>query len=95
VIFGTAVAKSMLPSAGPLVIDRPGSSDRIAGNHALVIVGYDSAGFQILNSWGSGWRAGGLCWFTDDYITWNRTRDLTIVQGWNRLHQEENDHDQA
>ncbi len=87
VVFGTPVAKTMLPSNGSSVIDRPGRLTSIAGGHAMVIVGYRDGGdlFRVLNSWGNDWRDGGLCWMTRDYITWSKTTDLTIIRGWERL----------
>lgn len=89
VVFGTDLAKSFMSAAGSHVIDRPGSSDKIVGGHAMVIVGYMTYGdetlFRVLNSWGTRWRDGGMCWFTERYITWVKTGDFTIVRGWNRL----------
>jgi hypothetical protein len=90
VVFGTELAKSFLKADGSIIIDRPKSSDKLVGGHALVIVGYrerpgGSTQFEVLNSWGRRWRDGGYCWFTQDYITWKRTGDFTIVRGWKRL----------
>lgn len=90
VVFGTDLAKSFMPAAGEHVIDRPKSSEKIVGGHAMVIIGYTTDGdgstlFRVLNSWGKRWRDGGLCWFTERYITWTNTGDFTIVRGWRRL----------
>lgn len=89
VVFGTQLAKSFMASNGPDVIDRPGSGDTLVGGHAMVIIGYrtqgGSAQFEVMNSWGTRWRDGGFCWFTERYITWGKTWDFTIVRGWKRL----------
>lgn len=89
VVFGTDLAKSFMSASGPAVIDRPKSSDKIVGGHAMVIIGYRTVDgetqFRVLNSWGKRWRDGGLCWFKERYITWGKTGDFTIVRGWKRL----------
>lgn len=38
---------------------KPGFGDKQLGGHALVIVGYNSEGFILRNSWGTGWADGG------------------------------------
>jgi C1A family cysteine protease len=35
------------------------TSGSLAGYHAVAIVGYDSTGFKVKNSWGTGWGEGG------------------------------------
>lgn len=80
VIFGTKVTKDFtrnkLPS-GP--IDPP-DGEPIAGGHAMVVAGYSQYGFEILNSWGSGWGSNGWCVFSNEYIKDPRTRDLWVVK---------------
>lgn len=90
VVFGTRVARSFLPKVGSSVVDRPLISEEIAGGHAMVIAGYktdphDGLLFRDLNSWDDDWREGGLCWLTEDYIRWERTRDFTTIDGWDRI----------
>lgn len=89
VAFGTRLAKSSLPSFGRHFIERPEATDPIAGNHAMLIVGWKHfegrLWFRVLNSWGDRWRNGGLCWMSAEYITWNRTSDLHVIHGWKRL----------
>ena len=34
------------------------------GGHAMCVVGYDGDNFEIVNSWGTGWRNGGFAWLT-------------------------------
>ena len=37
-------------------------SGKIVGLHAVTVVGYDTRGFKILNSWGSNWGKNGYFW---------------------------------
>ncbi len=88
--FGTRVYDSFLASNGPLLVDKPTLADgNIAGNHAMLIIGWAHFGgklyFRVLNSWGSGYRDGGLLWMSAEYIAWVQTRDLHIIYGWERL----------
>lgn len=79
VVFGTDVSDDFCSNqlgAGPIP---PPIGKSIAGGHALTIAGYDAAGVDIVNSWGTGWGASGLCRFSWDYITWDHTDDLWIV----------------
>lgn len=89
VIFGTDVPKSFLADKGPEIVDRPGKTDKIAGGHAMLLVGYELIDgylfYDTLNSWGPNWRNGGLVRLTQDFITWTNSRDFTIVKGWNSL----------
>lgn len=90
VVFGTQVARSFSPNDGPGVIDRPLSDEALLGGHAMVLVGYETRPaegvlFRCLNSWGARWRVGGTCWLTERYVSWERTRDLTVVDGWDRI----------
>lgn len=94
VVFGTDVSEYYLNSSGPTTVSKPASDDPIAGGHAQVIVGYHNKSalgteFRVLNSWGDGWRDDGYIWIAEDYIIWNRTRDLQIIKGWSRLQQSE------
>ena len=49
------------PAAARAYTYRPGptSSDPVAGNHEVTIIGYNSHGVRIENSWGTGWGDGG------------------------------------
>lgn len=89
VVFGTRLGVSFLSNNGPLLIDTPPPTEEVAGNHAMLIIGWAKFEgrlyFRVLNSWGSRWRDGGLCWMSADYIAWAVTRDIHIVHGWRRL----------
>jgi hypothetical protein len=76
VVFGTDVGESFIHREGPTRNVPPPLSEPIAGGHAMVIAAYDAEGCWVVNSWGSGWRAGGLVHLSWDYILWGRTRDL-------------------
>jgi pimeloyl-ACP methyl ester carboxylesterase len=51
-------------------------SDKIQGGHAFAIVGYNSMGFIIQNSWGQRWGSGGFAlWLYEDWL-------VHINDGW-------------
>ncbi len=56
-----------------------------AGGHAFAIVGYNSVGFWIQNSWGSGWGLKGCAllpykqWLRDGYDAWVMRLGVPIV----------------
>lgn len=89
VAFGTAVAHSFMDNGGPLNVDKPGAFDKIAGNHAMLIVGWKTVQgktwWRVQNSWGRNWRDEGFVWLSDSYIVWEQTQDLHIIYGWKRL----------
>jgi len=90
VVFGTAIARTFADDEGSTVINRPEEGADIMGNHAMLIVGYartNSGGnlFEVLNSWGEGWRDRGFCFLTEDYIRWGKSHDFTVMRGWPRL----------
>jgi len=62
VVFGMSVDLAFLADDGPSVIGDP--EGRAAGGHAMCIVGYEGDNFEIVNSWGIGWRDGGFAWLT-------------------------------
>lgn len=90
VVFGTPVTRAFTRSVGATVIDQPIVDEPIAGGHAMTLVGYrvdadEGLIFRCLNSWGSDWRDGGLCWLTESYVRWRSSRDFTVVVGWDRI----------
>lgn len=85
VLFGTKLEKSFFDNHGSHVKYRPHEDNVRPGGHAMLIVGYDSNRFRVLNSWGDDWLDKGLCWFDESYITWDKTRSLTVVKGWDML----------
>jgi hypothetical protein len=89
VAFGTRVGVSFLPARGADFIDALPITEKIAGNHAMLIIGWKTFGdalyFRVLNSWGSNWRNDGRCWMSADYLTQSYTNDLHVIYGWRRL----------
>ncbi|TVO75903.1 C1 family peptidase [Sedimenticola selenatireducens] len=51
-------------------------SDEITGGHAFALVGYNSKGFWVQNSWGKGWGQGGTALWT--YEDWYEN----LVDAW-------------
>jgi hypothetical protein len=87
VTIGTMVEPSFGNLRGPRLIERPRDGARLAGGHLMVIVGYSNHGarFEVLNSYGPTWRDDGVCELTADYVAWEGTQDLTIIDGWEGL----------
>jgi C1A family cysteine protease len=79
VAFGTLVANDIFDlnsySPVPAPIGKP-----IAGGHALCVVGYEGDAFEIINSWGKDFCNEVYCWFSLQYMEWEETTDLWIVQ---------------
>jgi len=82
VVFGTGVSKEFTQTfnAGPdVAFTAPAST---VGNHAMIIVGYDTVPylrFYVRNSWGPDWGDGtGHCWFSPDYVKSTMTSDLWV-----------------
>jgi C1A family cysteine protease len=86
VVFGTLVSEDFLRLRGNTVAQAPTAAARIAGGHAMVVVGDDpQRGFIVQNSWGRGWGDNGYCVLSYDYVTSGITRDLWCVDGWKRI----------
>jgi len=80
VCFGTLVSNRFCGDdlgRGPVL---PPIGDPIAGGHAMCIVGYDPLSFDVVNSWGTGWGAGGFWSMDPTYLEWDETQDLWIVE---------------
>lgn len=85
VVFGTQVSnrfQAWRKEYPPLTI--PGGTEAILGGHALLIVGYDASGpeivFEILNSWGPEYGDKGYTQFAAEYIAWEGSQDFWIVE---------------
>lgn len=81
VIFGTIVGSNFDDPALGAVLSPPSDAQ---GGHAMVVVGYrytpsGEVEFRIRNSWGTAWGENGYTWFTESYMTWDRTSDLWVV----------------
>ncbi len=66
IIIAISFDHAFMDFNGPKVVNtmEPGAEM----GHAMLVVGYDDDKncFRIMNSWGTGWRDGGFCWFTYD-----------------------------
>jgi C1A family cysteine protease len=72
VIIAISFDEPFMDPKGPAVVSSINVGD-IAMGHAMLVVGYneDKKCFRIMNSWGTGWRDGGFCWFTYDLFKQN------------------------
>jgi C1A family cysteine protease len=81
VAFGTPVTDDFCNSVGvDAPIERPTIGQKIAGGHAMCLVGYDGDTFEVANSWGTGFGDQGFVKFARSYIEWSETDDLWIVK---------------
>lgn len=62
VVAGWMIDADFQRNDGPSVIGVPRGP--IIGGHAMLISGYGGDTFQVVNSWGTRWRSGGLATFT-------------------------------
>lgn len=69
VVFGAKLADNFMAHNSDEVITSATSYDNVGQHayHAMIIAGYDdnkgpNGAFRIINSWGNGWGATGLCW---------------------------------
>lgn len=77
VVFNVPVSWEFTALQGPSVETIPRT--KIAGRHAMVVAGYDGALFEVVSSWGAGWRDGGGVWLTEDYMAWDDESDVWAV----------------
>lgn len=82
VVFGTLVSNQFCTdmSANGLKPIDPPTDGNYAGGHAMVTGGHDEKGADVLNSWSEEFGDGGWCKFSWDYIAWDQTTDLWIVE---------------
>lgn len=78
VCFGTPVSNAFC--SGNLVEPiKPPLTD-VAGGHSMMVGGYDHDDFLILNSWSERFGDKGWVRFSSEYMAWNQTNDLWIVE---------------
>lgn len=80
VVFGTAVSEAFCRNelgTGP--IPAP-TGIPIAGGHALCCAGYDGDTFNVVNSWGTGWGNQGWFEMSGEWMMWDQTNDIWIVE---------------
>lgn len=84
VVFGFSVFQGMMSDecARTGVIPAPAPDDQPVGGHCMTIVGYcdERQAVLCLNSWGSSWGDGGLCWLPYRYITSGLASDFWVLR---------------
>lgn len=80
VAFGTNVSTAFVDGDIGSAPIKPPINQPIAGGHAMCFVGYDEDGFDVVNSWGTGFGENGYCTFSPEYVAWPGVRDLWIVE---------------
>lgn len=82
VVFGTDVSQKFASddSANGGRPIPPPVNEPIAGGHAMVWGGYDADSVWTLNSWGSLFGDNGWFRMSWDYVAWQRTGDIWIVE---------------
>lgn len=49
------------------------------GRHMVCIAGYRPGALLLVNSWGTGWADGGMCWVADRFIASSYVQDVYVV----------------
>lgn len=80
VCFGTDVSEAFAQGNDGVTPIDPPTSEPIAGGHAMCVTDFRGDDFGILNSWGAGYGQDGYVRFTADYLAWNQTRDLWVIE---------------
>lgn len=83
VVFGTSVTNAFctdMSANGGKPIEPPTNGKDIAGGHAMVWGGYDEDGPDTLNSWGDEFGDDGWFKMSWDYVAWDATQDLWVVE---------------
>lgn len=85
---GQAAVNTFMPKLGPSLINTPTGTRQnyVRGSstpgHSMLIVGYDDSTrqFTVRNSYGPGWRNGGYCYISYDYLLSDWAADFWIMQ---------------
>lgn len=87
VAIGTLVDRGIVPLKGSRLLSRPVSAEKAIGGHLMCVIGYRDHGarFEVLNSYGRSWRDDGICEIEADYVAWEQTQDLVIIDAWRGL----------
>lgn len=56
-------------------------SGSMLGRHAVAVLGYDSYGVRIQNSWGTGWGSGGFAWLSWSFLA-TQSEEAYVVNGF-------------
>lgn len=96
-MFGFTVYNSISQASQTGKIPMPTKGEKVAGGHAIVVVGYDNqmkiknnnpggtqttGAFLIRNSWGTGWGDAGYGWLPYDYVTKGLAEDWwSLIKG--------------
>lgn len=67
VVAGWFVDRAFLRNDGPHLIGAQRADD-IVGGHAMVLTGYAGDSYDVTNSWGTSWRAGGFATFRSELV---------------------------
>jgi C1A family cysteine protease len=85
VMFGTTVYEQIMDVGQNGMIAQPGG--KVAGGHAMDIMGYDNdrQAFLIKNSWGEGWGMNGYGWLPYSYFTKELANDSWVIAAESEL----------
>jgi len=70
VVFGAILFHSFADAQATGIVPMPAMLDGVIGGHALTILGFDddTCMFEVQNSWGTNWGAGGFLYFPYNYM---------------------------
>lgn len=61
------------------ILQRPDPTERQTGGHAFYLCGYTEDYVIMANSWGDDWGLDGYCYLSWNWIFWEETRDIWVV----------------
>lgn len=77
-VVGTATTDDFLEYESG-ILRKPEPSQRQTGGHAFYLVGYTPTHVIVANSWDEDWGLNGFLHLGWDYVMWDETRDIWIV----------------
>lgn len=78
-VLGTATTEAFLKYSGG-ILRKPATGTRQTGGHAFYLCGYTPDYVIFANSWDVDWGLSGFGYLGWDWVEWEETRDIWIVQ---------------
>lgn len=87
VVVGIGITQRFMDAGSGVtrLIEAPMNREPILGGHAVTIVGRDSDGYIIQNSWSPSWGENGFAWLTDEYLASHHAQEFVVIRDWNSV----------
>ena len=77
--MGVGVTQRFMDHRGEGALAAPLDGERILGGHAFYLAGYNDLGVWKVSSWGDGWGQRGIGLLSWDYVLWEDSPDIWVV----------------